>query len=215
MRLYAGSESGNSWKIRILLEQLGVPYDTVLLDMHKGEHKAIDFIGNVNPRGQVPVLEDEGRRFWDSAAIMVYLCRKYDRRDWLPVDAGDMAEVMQWVAMATTEIQFGLQYCRRGVMRGSWVIGDAGHKAQYHAFARLALDAMEARLSKHEWLALDHITIADIACFPYVYYAPEADLPLNGYPAIRAWLARCMAMPRWATAPPALVRHDAPPKPRS
>lgn len=201
MKLYAGAESGNTWKVRILLEQLDVPYETVIIDTGKWEHKSEDFLANVNPRGQVPVLEDAGRRFWDSAAILVYLARKYDRRDWLPIEAGDLAEVMQWVAMAATEIQFGLQYCRRGVMRDRWVIGDASHKAQYHAFGTMALGALEQRLSAHDWVALDRITIADIACFPYVFHAHEADLSLDGYPATRAWLARCQARPRWAAAP--------------
>lgn len=201
MKLYAGAESGNTWKARILLEQLDVPYETVMIDTGKGEHKSEAFIADINPRGQVPVLEDGGRRFWDSAAILVYLARKYDRRDWLPIEAGDLAEVMQWVAMAATEIQFGLQYCRRGVMRDRWVIGDASHKAQYHAFATMALGALEQRLGTHDWVALDRITIADIACFPYVFHAHEADLSLAGYPAIQAWLARCQARPRWAAAP--------------
>lgn len=210
MKLYAGTESGNSWKVRILLEQLDVPYELVLIDMHADEHKSPAFVDAINPRGQVPVLEDDGRRFWDSSACLIYLARKFDRQDWLPVEAGDLAEIMQWVAMAGTEIQFGLQYARRGVIRDRWVIGDARSKPQYHAFGRMALDTLERRLSRHDWVALDRITVADIACFPYVSWAHEADLPLDGYPGIRAWLARCLAVPRWAAAPVPPVRISAP-----
>ena len=199
MKLYTFYESGNSWKVRILLEQLGVPYEKVVVDLLKWEQKTEQFMSEFNPRGQVPVLEDEGRRFWDSAACLVYIARKYDRQDWLPTDAAGMAEVMQWVSLAATEIQFGLQYTRRGVMRDRWI---AGNLAELQAIGRTALGALEWRLKNHDWLALDRITIADIACFPYVYYAHEAKLPLDDeYPGVARWVARCMAMPDWAEAP--------------
>jgi glutathione S-transferase len=209
MKLYSGAESGNSWKIRILLEQLGVPYEKVLIDLLTWEHKTTEFIATVNPRGQVPVLEDEGHHFWDSGACLIYIARKFDRQDWLPIEPAAMAEVLQWVFMAETEIQFGLQYGRRGVMRDRWVIGSAANKAQYQAIGRMALSAMETRLRQHDWLALDRITIADIACYPYVFHAHEADLSLDDYPAIRGWLERCRAVPNWAAAPKPPTRHYA------
>src|SRR5665213_918382 len=201
MKLYSGAESGNSWKLRILLDQLEAPYEKVLVDLLTWEHKAKEFITTVNPRGQVPVLEDEGQRFWDSGACLVYIARKFNRSDWLPIEPAPMAEVLQWVFMAETEIQFGLQYTRRGVMRDRWVIGTAENKAQFQVFGKIALNAMEWRLHDHEWLALDRITIADIACYPYVFHAAEAELPLDDYPGIRAWLARCQATPGWSPAP--------------
>ena len=201
MKLYTGAESGNSWKVRILLDQLAVPYEKIMVDLLTWEHKTKGFIADVNPRGQVPVLEDEGHRFWDSAACLVYIARKYNRTDWLPIEPAAMAEVMQWVALAGTEIQFGLQYTRRGVKRDRWVIGSAANKAQFQAFGKMALSALQWRLRDHDWIALDHITIADIACFPYVLHAPEAELPLHDYPAIQAWLARCQAVPNWSAAP--------------
>jgi glutathione S-transferase len=207
VKLYWFYESGNSWKVRILLEQLGVPYEKVVVDLLKWEQKTEQFMSEFNPRGQVPVLEDEGRRFWDSAACLVYIARKYDRQDWLPIDAAGMAEVMQWVSLAATEIQFGLQYTRRGVMRDRWI---AGNLAELQAIGRTALHALEWRLKDHDWLALDRITIADIACFPYVYYAHEAKLPLDDeYPSVARWVARCMAMPNWAEAPSAPTRDYA------
>ncbi len=209
MKLYMGAESGNSWKIRILLDQLGVSYEEVLIDLLTWEHKSKEFIATVNPRGQVPVLEDAGHRFWDSGACLVYLARKFDRLDWLPIEPAAMAEVLQWVFMAETEIQFGLQYTRRGVMRDRWVIGSAANKEQFQAIGQMALSAMQSRLRDHEWLALDRITIADIACFPYVYHAPEAGLALDDYPAIGAWLARCQALPNWSPAPHPPTRHYA------
>jgi glutathione S-transferase len=70
----------------------------------------------------------------------------------------------------------------------------------------MALDTMESRLSKQDWLAAPHITIADIACFPYVLNSPDAGLPHDAYPGVSAWLQRCLAMPRWAEPPRAPTR---------
>jgi len=203
IRLYGGAESGNTWKLRILLGQLGIDYELVPVDLLSWEHKSRAFMTEFNPRGQVPVLEDAGRRIWDSGAALVYIARKSGREDWLPTTAGDMAEVMQWVLLGASEIQFGLQYARRGVMRDRWIAGDLG---ELQAIGKLALGALEWRLRGHDWLALERITIADIACYPYVFHSHEAKLPLDGYPGIRAWLERCQARPDWAPAPEAPTR---------
>jgi glutathione S-transferase len=193
MKLYLTDVSGNSYKVRILLSLLGVGYQKVVLDTRKRQHKEPEFL-KLNPRGEVPVLEDDGVVLWDSAAILVYLARKHGGDRWLPAAPGPMAQVMQWVALAGNEIQFGLQYARRGALQNRWT---AGTLEQGHAMGRVALDALEGRLKGNEWLALGRPTIADIACFPYIETAPEARLPLDSYPAVVAWLARCKALPGW------------------
>ncbi len=193
MKLYLMPPSGNAYKVRILLGLLNVPYETVLVDYSKGEHKQPEFL-KLNPRGEVPVLEDEGIVVWDSAACLVYVARKYGGGKWLPAAPAEMAQVMQWLAVAASEIQFGLQYGRRGVRQGRWT---AGTLEQCQAIGRVALYAMEGRLKGNEWLALGRPTIADIACFPYVETAPEAQVPLDPYPGIVAWLTRCKALPGW------------------
>jgi glutathione S-transferase len=194
MKLYLSDVSGNSYKVRILLSLLGVDYEKVVLDTRKRQHKEPAFL-KLNPRGEVPVLEDDGVVLWDSAAILVYLARKHGGDRWLPAAPGPMAQVMQWVALAGNEIQFGLQYARRGVLQNRWT---AGTLEQGHAMGRVALDALEGQLKRSEWLALGRPTIADVACFPYIETAPEARLPLDPYPAVVAWLARCKALPGWA-----------------
>ena len=193
MKFYTAAVSGNAYKVRILLELLRVPHDKVLLDLAKREQKSAEFL-RLNPRGEVPAIEDAGAVVWDSGACLVYLARKYGGEQWLPTAPAPMAEVMQWLSLAASEIQFGLQYSRRGLLQGRWT---AGTLEQGHAIARVALIAIEQRLERNDWLALGHPTIADIACFPYVETAPESGIPLDGYPRINAWLARCKALPGW------------------
>lgn len=191
MKLYMTESSGNAYKVRLLLGLLKVPYEKVVVDFPGKEHKKAPFLA-LNPRGQVPVLEDAGRAFWDSSACLVYVARKHGGEQWLPTAAADMAEVMQWLALAGNEIQYGLQY-GRNIARGM----RQGDLAACQTMARTALGALEQRLKGHDWLALGRPTIADLACYPYVALADEAKVPLADYPAVRAWIGRLEALPGW------------------
>jgi glutathione S-transferase len=193
MKFYTAAVSGNAYKVGILLALLQVPHDKVLVDFAKREHKTPGFL-KLNPRGEVPVIEDDGAVIWDSGACLVYIARKCGGDQWLPAAPAAMAEVMQWISLAASEVQFGLQYARRGLTQGRWT---AGTLEQGHALARVALTAIEQRLQNNEWLALDRPTIADVACFPYVETAPESGISFDAYPKIVAWLTRCKALPRW------------------
>jgi glutathione S-transferase len=193
MKFYGAKASGNAYKVRILLELLRVPHDKVLLDFAKREQKSPEFL-RLNPRGEVPVIEDDGVVIWDSGACLVYLARKFGGEQWLPTTPAAMAAVMQWMSLAASEVQFGLQYARRGLVQGRWT---AGTLDQGHAIARVALTAIEQRLEKHDWLALDRPTIADVACYPYLETAPESGIALEAYPHIIQWLARCKVLPGW------------------
>jgi len=193
MKVYQAIASGNSYKVRILLALLKVPHESVMIDLAAGEHKQPAFTA-LNPRGEIPVIEDEGRLFWDSAACLAYIARKHGGEQWLPSSPAGIAEVMQWLALSASEIQFGLQYGRRGATRGIWTVGGPN---ECQTLSRIALDAMERRLKDHDWLALDRPTIADVSCFPYVETAAESKVDLAPWPAVRAWLDRCRALPGW------------------
>lgn len=191
MKLYLTDTSGNSYKVRVLASILGVPYEKVYVDWPSREHKSPAFL-KLNPRGQVPVMEVEGRVLWDSTAHLVYLARKFGGEQWLPTDPLGMAEVMNWMAFAQNEIYFGLQWAR-----GVVVYGIPGSLELFQGHGRKALEILQSHLEKHQWLALGHPTIADIACYPYVKRAPEGRIPLEPYAEVIAWLRRCEALPGW------------------
>jgi len=195
VKLYDFELSGNAYKIRLFLSLLGLDYERVAVDLRQGEQRQPGFL-KLNPRGQVPTLEDRGTVVWDSLAILVYLARKYGGEKWLPVEAEPMAEVMQWLAVMENEALFGLAKAR--------VICKfkrPGNLEEAHALGRKGLDVIEQRLASHPWLALDRSTIADIACFPYVALAPEGEIPLDGHPATRGWVDRIKALPGFVGMP--------------
>lgn len=184
MKLYDSERSGNCHKVRLLLSLTGIPFETVSVDMGAGEHKTPGFLG-LNPRGQVPLLEDDGLVIWDSTAILVYLARKSGREDLLPLDPAGMAEVTQWLALAQNEILYGLARSRAVLLfKRPWNLQET------QAAGRLALSVLEERLAMHPWLALDRLTLADIACYPYAALAPEGGIALDAYPAVQAWVDR-------------------------
>ena len=193
MKVYVWKQSGNSYKLRVLLALLGVEYEEVMVNFRTHEHKSAEY-RRINPRGQVPAILDDGTVLWDSAACLVYIARKFGGEQWLPSAPAAMAEVMNWVALSGNEMQFGLQYARRGLTRG---ICSAGTVEQMQINGRIALDVLETRLKASDWLALGHPTIADIACFPYAETAPQGGIALEPYPGVTAWLARCKALPKW------------------
>jgi len=193
MKAYVWKQSGNSYKLRVMLALLQVPHEEIMVDFPGGEHKQPAFL-KLNPRGQVPVLVDGDLVLWDSSAALVYLARKFGGEQWLPTPPAEMAQVMNWVAFSGNEMLFGLQHARRGVMRNVWTLGNL---EQCQAAGRIALDVLEQRLKKNDWLALGRPTIAEVACYAYAETAPEGKIALDPYPATVAWLARCKALPEW------------------
>ena len=193
MIFYDYWRSSSAWRVRIALHLKGIPFERRVVNLIKdgGEQHASEFRA-LNPRGQVPAMEIEGRVFWDSTAHLVYIARRYGGEQWLPTEALAMAEVMQWMAFAQNEIHFGLQWAR-----GILVYGRPGDLQEYQGYGRKGLALLESHLANHEWLAVGPPTIADIACYPYVKRAPQAGVTLDDYPAVAAWLARCEALPGW------------------
>jgi glutathione S-transferase len=189
MKLYDIPLSGNCYKIRLFLSLLGKDYEIMPINATAGENRTAAFL-EINPRGQVPVLEDDGLIIWDSTAILMYLARRYGDEAWLPLDATGLAAVSQWLAVAQNEILYGLARARAMVL-----FKRAGDMQEYLTVGTGILEVMEKHLENREWLALERPTLADIACFPYVALAPDAGITLEHYPAIRAWIRRIKTLP--------------------
>jgi glutathione S-transferase len=191
LRLYDLDRSGNCYKVRLMMSMLGLDYERIRIDSTAGETQTPEF-KRLNPRGQIPVLVDGDRVVWDSMAILVYLARRFGDEHWLPRDVLGETSVMQWLAVSENELLYGLARARITV-----VFSRPFDLEQCHRDARSGLEAMEARLAVHLWLAAEHPTIADIACYPYVSLAGEGRFSLAPYPSVRGWLQRVEGLPSW------------------
>ncbi len=189
MKLYSAPYSGNAYKVRLFLSLLGRDCELIDIDLF-GQDPRLEELRRLNPRGQIPVLVDGERVVWDSQAILAYLARRHADPSWLPLEAGALARVMQWLALSENELLFGLARAR-AVLRFSRPFD----LAACQALGRRGLAVLEGQLQGRPWLAAPHPTIADIACYPYVALAHEGGIRLQDYLAIRGWLERIEGLP--------------------
>lgn len=195
MKLYDLELSGNCYKVRLFAALAGIPIECVAVDFLGGEHKRPPLV-TLNPWGELPILEDGEVVVRDSQAILVYLARKADALDWLPLDAAPMAEVMQWLSTAADEIRNG-----PGNARLVDKFGYAIDKADTLKRSARVLPLIDEHLARRRWLALDRPTIADCAVFPYVALAPEGGIALEPYANIRRWIGRLKELPGYIPMP--------------
>lgn len=193
--LYDLEVSGNCYKVRLLSALLGVPITIVPVDFMAGAHKKPPVI-DLNPFGQVPVFQDGDVVLRNSQAILIYIARKWGGETWLPTDAEGLARVCSWLMVAENEVARGPGDAR--------LHDKFGYKLDVIAAREKAgrlLDLMETQLSKHQWLALDRPTIADIACMPYIALGHEGGVTLERHPAVLAWVNRVKALPGYIGMP--------------
>ncbi len=194
LRLHGHELSGNSFKVRLLLELLGLPYEWVRVDLMAGEHKTEAFLA-LNPFGQVPVLEDGDTVLADAQAILFYLAARQGDGRWLATDPLEQARVVRWLSTAAGEVRQGPESARLHHLFGVKAISieRAIEKAAF------LLDQLERHLAERLWLELERPTIADIAVFPYVALAGDGGIDLAPYPNVRAWIGRIQALPGYVS----------------
>jgi glutathione S-transferase len=194
MILHGTPLSGHAHRVELLLLMLGLPYR--FLDAPASVRRTAAFRA-LNPLEQIPVLQDGDLTLADSNAILVYLAKRYDAGGrWLPEDAVTAAQVQRWLSIAAGEVRYGPATARMALQ---W--GMAGDPVRAAAIAERLLVFMDEHLQARRFLAADHPTIADLACYSYVAHAPEGAIPLDPYPAVRAWIGRVEALPHFKPMP--------------
>lgn len=195
LTLHGAKVSGHVHRVELLLRMLDLPFEFVHV---AAEARAVaDFKERLNPYGQIPVLEDGQTVIADSAAILVYLSKRYDRQGrWLPEDPVSAAAVQRWLSLAAGEIAFG-----PASLRAMHLFKKSVDSERATATATRVLQFMEAHLATHQFLAAGTPTIADLACYSYVAHAPEGGLSLAPYAAVRGWLQRVEALPGFVPMP--------------
>jgi glutathione S-transferase len=194
--LYNSPVSGNCYKVRLLLAQLGIEYDVEYVDVVDRSNRK-ELLAELNPALRVPTLIlDDGRPLAESNAILWYFG---DGSQYLPEDPYERAQVLQW--------QFFEQYSHEPniAVARFWrtYSGKPEHferqKNRLLAGGYAALDAMESRLGGREFLVGERYSIADISLYAYTHVAHEGGFELESYPALRAWLDRVAAQPGHVT----------------
>ena len=191
IKVYSSAVSGHSHRVRLFLSLLGLPFETIEVDLRAGDQRSAEFLRR-NPFGQVPVIEDGDVTVADSNAILVYLNERYaaDPALWLPRDPVGAAQVQRWLSVAAGPLAAG-----PAAARVIAVFGLDKDSAEVIARAHQLLRVMEDELAGRPFLAGPSATLADIAYYTYAAHAPEGAVSLDAYPRVREWLARIEALP--------------------
>ena len=159
LRLYDSRFSGNCWKVRILLSQLGLPFERVTLDIARGDTAAPAF-REKSRFARVPVLElEDGRTLVESAAILLYLA---EGTRFIPEDAFLRAEVLGWLFFEQADLQKPIATPRVYHLRG--LAGEMAQDiARFQKDGYAALDKLEQWLAPRTWLVGERYTLADLS----------------------------------------------------
>jgi len=126
-------------------------------------------------------------------AILTYIARQYGDDCWFPQNTLAQARVMQWLALSENELLYGLARAR-----AVFLFKRPFDLEQCQADAHIGLATMNQQLAAQQWLATDSVTIADIACYPYVSLADEGKVSLESYPHVRRWMEDIENLPNYA-----------------
>jgi GST-like protein len=187
----------NGQKVQIMLEELGVAYGAVPINILRGEQFAADFLA-ISPNNKIPAITDDeisadGRPLsvFETGAILIYLAEKFGA--FLPAGLAERTSVLEWTLFQCSSL---------GPM-----LGQATHFRRYaresHAYSveRYTSEAvrlygvLERRLGDREWIAAGEYSIADIATFPWICRHRRQGVTINDFPAVKNWLDRVSARP--------------------
>jgi len=191
-KVYGDYNSGNCYKIKLMLNLLGAEYEWVPVDILNGETETEAFLAK-NPNGKIPVLElDDGTCLWESNAILNFLA---EGTPYLLTEPRLRTQMLQWqffeqysheptIAVARfIEFYLGLPDERMEEYRSL-------HKRGYRA-----LKVMEQQLTRTPFLVGEQFSIADIALYAYTHVADQGGFDLSQFPGIQGWLARVQQQP--------------------
>jgi len=197
-RVYGDLQSGNCYKVKLLLVYLGLPHEWLHVDIVQGGTRTAEFLAK-NPNGKLPVLGlPSGEHLAESNAILYYLAE--GTRYW-PTDRLARARVLQWqnfeqyshepyIAVARFIAKFlGMPAERRADFEAK---SAGGYKA---------LGVMEQHLQTNRYFVGATLTIADISLYAYTHVAHEGGFSLERFPAVRRWLAAVASEPGHVSMP--------------
>lgn len=174
LKLYGGSRSRASI-VHWYLEELGVPYEFVMLDMAAGEHRQPEF-RTINPFGKVPAIVDGDFKLWESGAILLYIAEKYDV-GLASLEARSIAN--QWLMFANSTLTNG-------------VFVEAMRERDMDQL----MTTLNAHFSQHPYVLGDQFSVADVGVGSILCYIPMMlKLDLSGYPAVLGYMQRISDRP--------------------
>jgi glutathione S-transferase len=192
LTLYDFLESGNGYKVRLVLAQLGIPFRRVEVNIIKGESRTPEFLRKF-PNGRIPAIEfDDGLLLFESNAIACYFA---EGTPLMPAERFERAQVLQWMFFEQYSHEPYVAVARFLALYPDVPDERRGGLARIMNLGYAALRVMETHLDGREWFVASRYSVADIALYAYTHVAHEGGFDLSRFPAVRAWLERVRSQP--------------------
>ena len=192
IRLYDFPDSGNGYKVRLLLSQLGRSFELVSIDILSGESRTEEF-RRLNPNGRIPVLQlYDGRYLAESNAMLYYLAQGTTM---MPADRFDQAKVMQWLFFEQYSHEPNIATPRFWLRHLNPSEINRELLEQKQALGRDALAVMDEHLANNSFFVSNEYSIADIALYAYTHVADQGGFNIADYGNVERWLALIASQP--------------------
>jgi maleylacetoacetate isomerase/maleylpyruvate isomerase len=205
MKLYTFFRSSAAFRVRIALNCKGIPYEALPISLPKGEHKLAPYL-TLHPQGLVPALEDGGKIYVQSLAMMEYLEETRPQPPLLPANADDRAYVRALAQVIACEIHPLNNLRTLRYVKKSYGLDEEGVNAWYRHWIAAGLAGLEAFVAgankSGRYCYRDQVTIADCCLVPQVFNAQRYQCDLAPYPAVMAIFAECMKLDAFIDAQP-------------
>ena len=188
--LYCFAQSGNAFKVALMLNLCGAKWTPRWVDFFGGETRTPEYRANINAMGEVPVLEHQGRRLSQSGVILHYLADHFHK-----FQGEDKLEVLRWVLWDNHKLTSYIATLRFFVQFQK--TGETPVTEFLRGRVKSALGILDKHLSGKKFCVKDQPSIADLSMCGYLYWPDEFGVSWADYPAIGAWLERIKALPGW------------------
>jgi glutathione S-transferase len=197
--LHEYADSGNCYKLRLIMAHLGLAFQRKQYDIMTGETRTPAFLQNINANGRIPVLQVDADYIPESNAALWYLA---EGSPYIPADRLARARVLQWMFFEqynhepnVATARFWVKYVGEKNLN-DWQKQTLPLKIQ-QGYA--ALEVMEKQLAQTPFLTGEAYTIADIALYAYTHVASDGGFDLSRFPALNRWMTRVTQQPGHVT----------------
>ena len=207
-RLYGFAQSGNAYKVALMLNLCGADWEPRFVDFFNGETRTPEYRAQVNEMGEVPVLERGERRLTQSGAILHHLSDELGRFGGDSPEA--RSEILRWILFDNHKLTSYIATLR--FMLALAKTGETAVTEFLRQRASGALAVLDGRLADRDFVLGDRPTIADISLCGYLFFRDEIDVDWSVLPNIPRWADRIAALPGWVHPYELMPGHPLPEK---
>ncbi len=192
-KLYCFGESGNAYKVALMLELCRLEWQPVWIDFFNGETRSAEFRGKVNEMGEAPVLVHGDKTLTQSGVILDYLAEI--TRKFGPKSDDERREIWRWVLFDNHKFTASLASLR--FLINFTKTGETPVTEYLRGRATTALKIVDAHLANTPFMIGKRATIADLSLAGYVFYGEELAVPLEPHVNVLKWMDRIRSLPGW------------------